>query len=51
MVAAHLEGLAALGRPPFPASQPAAAPAPALVEPELLRPLSEYEEAAGGTWS
>ncbi len=51
MVAAHLEGLAALGRPPFPASQPAAAPAPALVEPELLRPLSEYEDAAGGTWS
>ena len=43
MVAAHLEGLAALGRPPFPASQPAAAPAPALVEPELLRPLAEYE--------
>jgi transposase len=48
MVAAHLEGVAALGRP-FPASQPAAAPT--LGEPELLRPLSEYEQAAGGDWS
>ncbi len=51
MVAAHLEGVAALSRPPFPASQPAAAPAPVSSEPELLRPLSEYEQAAGGTWS
>jgi transposase len=51
MAAAHLEGIPALGRPPFPASRPAAAPAPALVEPELLRPLSEYEQAAGGDGS
>jgi hypothetical protein len=51
MAAAHLEGIPALGRPPCPASRPAAAPAPALVEPELLRPLSEYEQAAGGDGS
>ena len=47
MVAAHLAGVAALGRPPFAASEPA----PALAAAELLRPLSEYEQAAGGDWS
>ncbi|MBV8316603.1 MAG: IS21 family transposase [Planctomycetaceae bacterium] len=47
MVAAHLEGIAALGRPRFAATEPA----PALAEAELLRPLSEYENAAGGDWS
>ena len=51
MVAARLEGVAALGRPPVPASPPSAAPAPARCESELLRPLSEYEQAAGGDWS
>jgi transposase len=51
MAAAHLEGIPALGRLPFVASGPSAAPAPALGEPELLRPLSEYEQAAGGDWS
>jgi transposase len=51
MVAAHLEGIAALGRPPFEASEPSAGPAPTLAEAELLRPLSEYEQAAGGDWS
>jgi len=47
--AAHLEGVAALSRPPVPASSPPTAPA--LAEPDLLRPLSEYDEAAGGPWS
>jgi transposase len=49
MAAAHLEGVAALARSPVPARSPPTAPA--LAEPELLRPLSEYELAAGGPWS
>lgn len=48
MIATHLEGIAALGRPPFVASEPSTEPA--LAEAELLRPLSEYEKAAGGEW-
>jgi transposase len=51
MVAAHLEGVAALGPTPLQADQPPVAPALALADPELLRPLSEYELAAGGDWS
>jgi transposase len=51
MVAAHLEGVAALGPTPLQANQPPVAPALALADPELLRPLSEYELAAGGDWS
>ena len=51
MVAAHLEGVAGLGPPRFMASEPSAKLAPALAVTELLRPLSEYEQAAGGDWS
>ena len=51
MVAAHLEGVAALRWPPVQASRPPAALAPALGDADLLRPLSEYEQAAGGDWS
>ncbi len=43
MTAAHLAGI---GRPQFVVSEPHA-----IAEPELLRPLSEYEQAAGGDWS
>jgi transposase len=50
MVAAHLEGVAGLRWPPVPTRRPAA-PAPAPDEPDLLRPLAEYEQAAGGDWS
>jgi transposase len=49
LAAAHLEGVAALARPPVPVHSPPTAPA--LAEPDLLRPLSEYELAAGGPWS
>ena len=49
MAAAHLEGVAALSRSPVPARSPPTAPA--LAEPDLLRPLSEYEQAAGGAFS
>ena len=51
LAAAHLEGVAALSRPSIPVG--AAPTAPALVpgEADLLRPLSEYELAAGGPWS
>ena len=49
LAAAHLAGVAALARPPVPASAPPTAPT--LAEPELLRPLSEYELAAGGPLS
>jgi hypothetical protein len=51
MAAAHLEGVAALGPPPVPACSPPTAPALVPGEAELLRPLSEYEQAAGGPWS
>ncbi|RBP00024.1 transposase [Roseiarcus fermentans] len=51
LVAAHLEGVAALSRPSIPAGAPPTAPALVPGEPELLRPLSEYELAAGGPWS
>jgi transposase len=43
---AHLEGI---GRSPTPSSQPTGQP-PTVAEPELLRPLSEYEHVAGGSW-
>ena len=48
MTAAHLAGI---GRPQFVMSEPPTGPLPAVAEPELLRPLSEYEQAAGGDWS
>jgi transposase len=48
LTAAHLAGI---GRPQFAVSEPATEPLPAVAEPELLRPLSEYEQAAGGNWS
>ncbi len=48
MTAAHLAGI---GRPQFVVSEPHAGPLSAVAEPELLRPLSEYEQAAGGDWS
>jgi transposase len=48
LVAAHLAGIS---RPHFVASEPSAGLLPAAGEPELLRPLSEYEQAAGGHWS
>jgi transposase len=51
MVAAHLEGVVALGPTPFRTSRAPEAPAPVAGEPDLLRPLSEYEQAAGGDWS
>ena len=46
MTAGHLAGI---GRLQFVVSEPQAGPA--VAEPELLRPLSEYEQAAGGDWS
>jgi transposase len=48
MTADHLAGI--ISRPQSVPSQPAASPA-GLVEAELLRPLSEYERVAGGSWS
>jgi transposase len=47
IAATHLAGI---NRPQFVASKPSARLLPA-AEPELLRPLSEYEQAAGGSWS
>jgi hypothetical protein len=44
---AHFHGVAGVARPVC-AAQPAAV---ALPEPALLRPLAEYERAAGGSWS
>lgn len=51
MVAAHLEGVAALSRPSIPLGAPPTGPALVPGEAELLRPLSEYEKAAGEPWS
>lgn len=48
MMTAHLAGI---GRPPAAMNPRPAEPMPAADEPELLRPLSEYEQAAGGGWS
>jgi len=48
LAAAHLAGISRLQ---FAVSEPAAEPSPAMAEPELLRPLSEYEQVAGGGWS
>jgi transposase len=48
LVAAHLAGIS---QPHFVAGEPSAGLLPAAGEPELLRPLSEYEQAAGGHWS
>ena len=48
----HLAGIGRLT--PSTPTQPGSddrVPAPAVAEPELLRPLSEYERAAGGGWS
>ena len=43
--------LAGIGRPRFAVIEPPAELALALAEPELLRPLSESERAAGDDWS
>jgi transposase len=48
IAASHLAGI---GRPAFGMGEPHCGPLPALAEPELLRPLSEYERVAGGNWS
>lgn len=48
MAATHLAGIS---RPQFVVSEPVTELLPAAGEPELLRPLSEYEQAAGGSWS
>jgi hypothetical protein len=49
LAAAHLAGIS---RPQFVAvNEPSAGLLPAAGEPELLRPLSEYEQVAGGNWS
>jgi transposase len=45
--ASHLQGI---GRPAPGPKESLAEPVPAAGEPELLRPLSEYERVAGGTW-
>jgi hypothetical protein len=45
---AHFQGVPGSRQP---ASEPGLAPAPLLrAEPELLRPLTEYERAIGGGW-
>jgi transposase len=44
---AHLQGIA---RPAATPGEPLAGATAAMGEPELLRPLTEYERAAGGTW-
>jgi hypothetical protein len=44
---AHFHGVAGVARPVGGALPPSTAPAPAA----LLRPLAEYEWAAGGGWS
>jgi transposase len=48
VTAAHLAGISRLQ---FAVSEPATEPLLGVAEPELLRPLSEYEQAAGGGWS
>ena len=49
IAAGHLAGI--IRRPPLVASEPPTGLKPAAtIEPELLRPLSEYEQAAGGGW-
>src|SRR6516225_131432 len=49
IAAGHLAGI--IRRPPLVTSEPPTALEPAAtIEPELLRPLSEYEQAAGGGW-
>jgi transposase len=49
IAAGHLAGI--IRRPPSVTSEPPTGLKPAVtMEPELLRPLSEYEEVAGGSW-
>jgi len=49
IAAGHLAGI--ISRPPLATSEPPAGLLPAVAaEPELLRPLSEYERVAGGSW-
>jgi len=49
IAAGHLAGI--IRRPPLVTSEPPTALEPAAtIEPEQLRPLSEYEQAAGGGW-
>jgi transposase len=49
IAAGHLAGI--ISRPPFVASEPPTGLLPAVAaKPELLRPLSEYEQVAGGSW-
>ena len=49
IAAGHLAGI--ISRPPLVMVEPPAGSLPAVIaEPELLRPLSEYEQVAGGSW-